>query len=311
MAIAASTRNIIAVGLLLVAVLASGAAMLGSTAARLLDTPEPLQRILGPLATDPELRQVLPDELAAALGERITQDTAVPQILKVPLQHAVAAASGAMLDEPGFQAAWEATIESARTDFTTRMAEAAKGTAQSGQVTLRLDLAPLLDSGYDTLHSSLAGSPLGTLLPGTIAIPSVMVDTRWPAADDLSTHSLNAWLSVARGWGWLAAGALVLAAAGLLVATRSGRGWAGFAAGVGSLLLGVAARIFFGSLDSGALHAADPNVQALVTDRLLDGLQREMGANTTVLVTGGILAILAGAGWSWWVARQRRDRAVG
>ncbi|MDO5743513.1 MAG: hypothetical protein Q4P23_03510 [Micrococcaceae bacterium] len=311
MGISASTRNIVAVLLVLVAVLAGSAAMLGSTAARIIDTPEPLQRILAPLASDPQLRQVLPEELGAMLGERITQDTAVPQILAVPLQRAVSAASGAVLDEPGFPAAWEATVESARTDFTTRLAGAAQGTVQDGQVTLRLDLAPLLDSGYDGLHSSLAGSSLGALLPATIDIPSMMVDTGWPTAEELRTSTLNTWLSVARGWGWLAAAALASAVAGILLATRRGKGWAAAAAGVMAVVLGVAAKLWFASLAGSGPHAADPTVQNLVVARLLDGLARELGTNTTILIVGGLLVMLVGASWTWWVARQRGEPAAG
>ena len=181
MRIATAARNILAIVLLVLAVLLGAGSLLGSAATTVVHTPEPLQRILGPLATDPQLRRELPDELGAALEERITGGAAVPPQLAGALQNAIAAAGAAMLDDPGFPAAWEQTIEEARADFTARMAEA-KGTEQ---VTLRLDLAPLLGSGWGTLQASLEGSVLGALLPTEVPMPPAVLETGWPDAQQL------------------------------------------------------------------------------------------------------------------------------
>ncbi|WP_411730997.1 hypothetical protein [Paeniglutamicibacter sp.] len=303
-------RNIAAVVLLLAAVLLGTGSLLGSAASTMIDTPEPLQRILGPLATDPELRRVLPDELGAVLGQRLTGDTAIPGQLAGPLQDAIDSAGGALLDGPGFPAAWATTIETARADFTTRLADAADaadvaGAAGGGQVTLRLDLAPLLGSGYDTLQASLDGSALGALLPTTLSLPPAVLDTGWPSAQQLPTETLNAWLSVARAWGWMLAGALVAAAAGLLLATRSGRPWAVLSGGLMALALGGGARLWIGYLGPGTTTAAAPGVESLVTARMLAALEGELAAVATILVTSGIVLLLLGAVWGWWAARDR------
>lgn len=311
MRIATSARNFAAVVLLLLAVLLGTGSLLGSTASALADTPEPLQRILGPLATDPALRQVLPGELGAALRERIPGGTALPEQLAAPLHNAVAAASGALLDEPGFPAAWGMTIETARADFMDRLAAAGEGE----QVTLRLDLAPLLGSGYDTLKAALDGSVLGALLPGSLlpgspAIPAAVLDTGWPAAAQLPTSTLNDWLAVARGWGWMFAAALVSAAAGLVLATRAGRPWAVFAGGALALALGGAARSWSATLGPRDTAAA-PGVESLVTARLLEALAAELGTLSLILVSGGIVLMLGGAGWAMGRVRGARARARG
>jgi hypothetical protein len=296
-------RNLAAVLLLMLAVLLGTASLLGSAATTMIDTPEPLQRILGPLATDPELRRVLPAELGSALGARITEGTAVPQLLAGQLQNAISAAAGALLDDPGFPEAWGTTIESARADFTERLAAASAGE----QVTLRLDLAPLLGSGYDTLQASLDGSALGSLLPTTLSMPPAVLDTGWPEAQQLPTETLNTWLAVARGWGWLLAGAVVAAAAGVLLATRVGRPWAVFAAGTTALALGGAARLWFGNLGASIAGApAAPSVESLVTGRVLAELQAEVGALAAILGGGGIVLMIAGIVWVIWTARGNR-----
>lgn len=294
MRIATAARNILAIVLLMLAVLLGTGSLLGSTATTMLDTPEPLQRILGPLATDPELRRVLPDELGAALEQRITGGAAVPPQLAGPLQNAIAAAGAAMLDDPGFRAVWELAIEEARADFTARLAEA----SGNEQVTLRLDLAPLLGSGWDTLQASLEGSLLGALLPADVSMPPAVLETGWPEARQLPTQTLNTWLAVARGWAGLLAGAVVAAAAGLLLATRGGRPWAVFAAGCTALALAGATRLWFAVLGPDIAPAQTPGVESLVTGRLLGALEEEAGRIATILGGGGIVLVIAGIGWA-------------
>ena len=305
-------RTITAIVLMVLAVLLGSAAMLGSAAARLADTPAPLQAILGPLASDPELRRVLPATLGTELAARITAQTAVPQILAGPLESAIATAGGALLEDPSFRPVWEATIESARADFTARLQAAqdpGQGSPGSGspaeaeQVTLHLDLAPLLGSGYGTLHASLQGSALGAVLPEAIPATPVVLDTGWPRADQLPTATLNNWLSLARGASWMLGGAVLAAAAGMLLATRRTRPWALFAGGAAALLLGTATRLWVGSLGSAGTEDGTASLQGLVTDRLVAGVAGEFGAATTILVIGGIIVMLAGAGWAWLASR--------
>ncbi len=297
--------NIAAIVLVVLAVLLGTAAMLGSAAARLADTPGPLQRILGPLASDPELRRVLPEALGTELATRITAETAVPRILAGPLEHALATAGGALLDGPSFRPAWEATIESTRADFTAALAAAAKDPAAGGQVTLRLDIAELLGSGYTTLHASVQGSALGAVLPAALPADPVVLDTGWPRADQLPTATLNHWLTLARGAGWMLGAAVLAAAAGMLLATARTRPWALVAGGAAALLLGTATGLWLGSLGSAADtgNGAGAGIGTLVTERLVAGMAGEFGAATAVLVTGGTILLLAGAGWAWLASR--------
>ncbi|OIH86825.1 hypothetical protein BLJ79_02390 [Arthrobacter sp. UCD-GKA] len=302
-----TTSNITAIVLMVIAVLLGFAAMFGSAAARMADTPAPLQAILGPLASDPELRRVLPGTLGTELAARITAQTAVPQILAGPLDNAIATAGGALLEDPAFRPAWEATIEATRVDFTARLQAAqdpgSGNPAEAEQVTLHLDLAPLLGSGYGTLHASLQGSALGAVLPEAIPATPVVLDTGWPRADQLPTATLNNWLSLARGASWMLGGAVLAAAAGMLLATRRARPWALLAGGAAALLLGTATRLWVGSLGSTGTEDGTASLQGLVTDRLVAGVAGEFGAATTILATGGIIVMLAGAGWAWMASR--------
>ncbi|EMQ99610.1 hypothetical protein [Paeniglutamicibacter gangotriensis] len=302
----AMIRNTLAAVLVVLAVLGGGAAMLGAHAAALVDTPGPLQRILGPLATDPELAQLLPERLGEELSQQITAQSAVPQLAAGPLRRAVTTSVGALLDEPGFGTAWEDTIEASRADFTSRLDVAAGPGAE--QVTVRLDIAPLLGSGYDALLASLQGSALGNLLPAEIQGPPVLLDTGWPQADQLATRTLNSWLTVARGWGWLAAGAVLAAVAGMLLGTRAGRPWLMLAGGGTALVLGAAARAWFTSLGASGAQTSVTELESLVTHRLLESLAGEFGSVTTTLLGCGIAALLLGAGWAWWHTRAPADR---
>lgn len=297
-------RNTLAALLLVVAALAAGAALLGANAARLIDTPGPLQRILGPLAGDPGLRAALPERLGQDLARRITEQGGIPQLASAPLDRAIALGIGAMLDEPGFGTAWAQTIEASRADFTAGLAA-----ARGQQITLRLDIAPLLGSSYAALHASVQGSALGALLPEALDTPPMYLDTGLPRADQLPTATLESWLAVARGWGWLAAGALAAAAAGLALATAAGRPRALLAGGAAALLLGTAALAWFASLGGPGAEAGGAALESLVTSRLLGSLAGEFSPATATLMAAGIATMVLGAAWARRHARRRRAGA--
>lgn len=310
-----TARNTTAVVLLVLALLLGSAAMLGSAATRLVDTPGPLQRILGPLASDPGLRRVLPAALGTELAARITAQTAVPELLAGPLENAIATAGGAVFEDPSFRPAWDATIEATRADFTARLRAATDpgpgSSAGTGEVTVHLDLAPLLGSGYKTLHGSLQGSALGAVLPEAIPATPVVLDTGWPRADQLPTATLLNLLSLARGWAWMLGGAVLAAGAGMLLATRGTRPWALLAGGAAALLLGTATRLWARSLGSSGTGDGTASLESLVTARLVAGVAGEFGAATAILAAGGITVMLAGAGWAWLAARAGESGARG
>ncbi|MET0872590.1 MAG: hypothetical protein ABWX89_09675 [Paeniglutamicibacter terrestris] len=302
MNISRTARNVVACVFLLLSVLLGTIAMVGSKAVELIDTPEPLQRILVPLAVDPALRQALPKELSATLSAQITEEISLPSIFLIPLEKATTIAAGALLDTPSFAASWEQTVETSRADFVSRLDAAAAAPEGTEQVSLRLDVAPLVGSGYEALHSSLAGSRLGALLPNTLDIPPAVLDTGWPQASHLPTETLNSWLALARGWGWFAAGAVLAAILGLRSGIGAGRRTAVLIAGAAAVVLGGIVRASFTSrLSTGTQDASaqGASVESLVTTALITGLRSELGSITTILIGGGVVVVLGSIGWLW------------
>lgn len=293
-----TARKTIALLLAVVAVLCAAAGLVARSADRLVNTPEPLQQILGPLATNEQLRQVLPQELGTQLTRQITANlpVPVPSALRGVLEGAISTASSALINDAGFAAAWDATIESARSSYVEQLAAAAGDGTE--QVSITLDVAPLLESAYGTLKSSLAGSALGLLLPQTITMPPVPVDTNWPDAATLSAPEANAWLGFAAAWGWLLAGAGVLLAAALLVAPQGFRGSTLVATGVVAVLVAGLVIVLGGRL--GEMSAQPDELANLVVTQLVSGLRAEMRGISDTLLAGGAAALLAALGsWLW------------
>jgi hypothetical protein len=97
-----TARKTLAVLLAILAVLAAALGLAARTADALVNTPEPLQRILGPLATNDELREILPQELGAQLTTQITNNIPVPipGALNSVLEQAIATSSSALISGP-------------------------------------------------------------------------------------------------------------------------------------------------------------------------------------------------------------------
>lgn len=293
-----TARKTLAVLLAILAVLAAALGLAARTADALVNTPEPLQRILGPLATNDELREILPQELGAQLTTQITNNIPVPipGALNSVLEQAIATSSSALISDPGFAAAWETTIENTRSDYVGKLA-AAK-TDGATEATVELNLAPLLTSAYGTLRGSLDGSALGLLLPQNIKMPPVSVDTNWPDANTLSAPAANRWLGIAASWVWLLVGAGVLLVGALFTAPRGFRGKTWIALGAAALLL-AATLIIFGTRLSG-MPVQQSELTTLVIEQLVTGVRAELRSISNMLIIGGVVALLAGLGtWIW------------
>jgi len=293
-----TARKTLAVLLAVLAVLAAALGLAARTADALVNTPEPLQRILGPLATNDELREILPQELGAQLTTQITNNIPVPipGALNSVLEQAIATSSSALISDAGFAAAWETTIENTRSDYVGKLA-AAK-TDGATEATVELNLAPLLTSAYGTLRGSLDGSALGLLLPQNIKMPPVSVDTNWPDANTLSAPAANRWLGIAASWGWLLVGAGVLLVGALFTAPRGFRGKTWIALGAAALLL-AATLIVFGTRLSG-MPVQQSELTTLVIEQLVTGVRAELRSISNMLIIGGVVALLAGLGtWIW------------
>lgn len=295
-------RKTLAVVLAVLAVLAAALGLGARTAYLIVNTPEPLQRILGPLATNERLLEVLPQELGTQLAAQIAADVPVPRLLQGPLETAISQSGAALVSDPGFASAWNTTIENTRRDYVAKLDAA----AASGQreATLELDLAPLVTSAYGTLFTSLEGSALGRLLPQDLEVPPVVVDTNWPQEETLSADAANRWLALAAGWGWLLAAAAVLLAGALLLAPRDFRGRVFIVTGAASLVLAVVLVVFGYNISGMPVQGSE--LTRLVVEQLATGVRGELREISNALIIGGVVALLAALGtWIW-----RKDNPV-
>lgn len=301
----AVVRKSVALLLAILAVLAAGIGLGARTADQLINTPEPLQRILGPLATHEQLREILPQVLSTQLTTQITDNIPlpIPSALSGSLEKAIAISTGALINDAQFETAWNTTIENTRRDFVKKLDNAKA--ENINQATVELDLAPLLTSAYGTLKASLSGSMLGALLPATISMPQVMVDTNWPAEETLSAQEANRWLDLAGAWGWFIAVAGILAVAAMVVAPRGFRGKTLIALGVSAAVLGGIVILFAAKLSG--IQPQESELTDLLITQLAQGVRREVQTISNTLIIGGVVAFLAGLGsWLW-----RRENPVG
>lgn len=297
-------RKFLALLLAILTVLAAGIGLGARTTDQLINTPEPLQRILGPLATNDQLREILPQVLSTQLTTQITDNIPlpIPAALRGVLEKAIATSTGALINDAQFVTAWNTTIENTRRDYVEKLDNAMSENLTNA--TLELDLAPLLTSAYGTLYSSLSGSMLGALLPETISMPPVLVDTNWPDEQTLSAQEANRWLSLAGAWGWFIAAAGVLALAAMLVAPRGFRGKTLIALGISAAILGGVVVLFAARLSG--IQPQESELTDLLITQLAQGVRGEVQSISNTLIIGGVLAFLAGLGtWLW-----RRDNPV-
>ena len=297
-------RKFLALLLAILTVFAAGIGLGARTADQLINTPEPLQRILGPLATNDQLREILPQVLSTQLTTQITDNIPlpIPAPLRGALEKAIATSTGALINDAQFETAWNTTIENTRRDYVKKLENTQA--ENLSDATLELDLAPLLTSAYGTLYSSLSGSMLGALLPETITMPTVMVDTNWPDEQTLSAPEANRWLSLAGAWGWFIAAAGVLVVAAMFIAPRGFRGKTLITVGLSAAILGGVVILFAARLSG--IQPQESELTDLLITQLAQGVRGEVQTISNTLIIGGVVAFLAGLGtWLW-----RRENPV-
>lgn len=297
-------RKLLALLLAVLAVVAAGVGLGARTFDQLINTPEPLQRILGPLATNDQLREILPQVLSTNLTTQITESMPlpVPAALSGLLEKAIATSSSALLNDAAFASAWDATIENTRRDYVEKLENAKSENLSNASV--ELDLAPLLTSAYGTLYSSLSGSMLGKLLPETISMPPVMIDTNWPDEQTLTAQEANRWLSLAGAWGWFIAAAGFLTVVAMFVAPPGFRGKTLITLGISAAFLGGVVILFAAKLSG--IQPQESELTDLLITQLAQGVRGEVHSISNTLIIGGVVAFLAGLGtWLW-----RRENPV-
>ena len=277
----------------LLAALAAGLMALtvvGTWAKRdVLDTTGFTQAV-APLASDPQVQQVLAAEgtarATAAIEKAVTEQggflAPLLESLLPQLQPTIAQAVTSAVQSPQFAAAVESSTATLHDELVATLRGQGSGSVTADEQQITVDLAVL----KEPIGQALEGSQLATLVLDSIDLGTVSVP--------VPVTRLRAAVAVADvvGW-WTPVAALVCLVLAVLAAPRR---WAGLlvvggltvaAAAVGLLL--VARGI---STSSGASQAGQV-IATAITERLDDGLWLGLG----LLAAAGAVLGLVGAGW--------------
>ncbi|MEO9247898.1 hypothetical protein ABDK96_09410 [Citricoccus nitrophenolicus] len=290
-------RTALSILLAVLAGLLAALSLVGARAEALVHTPEPLQRIAGPMSEDPALREALPAELAEVVGDQLPEG--LPGFLESSVTGLVQGAAGGLVTDERFPAAWAETVEQTRTDWAGRMDRlAGRGTtpasdpgAQAG--TVHLQTGPLLDLGIDRLAASVSGLPGGETVSQTLRdgldgaaadSPVRSVDLSVPDPETVDPDAVAWAVDNLYRWPWLAGTAAVLVLLALMVAPRRRKGTPLVAAGITVLAAGAVARWALGRM----APAADlDGIARAAAGSLLDGVRDYAMPDTLLLIVGG------------------------
>lgn len=279
--------------LILIAVVLSLLASLGGFVNHVANDPAPAREILGQLPSDPAVSELLPREIGTQLTERIPASLPLPDAFKRVLSDGIAKTTDTLLQDPGFQGAWLATIDASRAGYMEELRAVNAGTATTAS--LKLDIGPLADATYARVIQALDGSPLGALLPAPGTGPAVDIDTGFPAEETIKATTLAGWLALAGNWVWFAVAALLTAVISLAVAGKRSRGWV-LAAGGALVLIAAGVLALWTGNWANPVEGTD-DLQAAVTRVVLNGLGSQVGALAGWLAVGGGIAVVLGLGW--------------
>lgn len=309
-------RTALSILLAVLAGLLAALSLVGARAEALIHTPDPLQRIAGPMAQDPGLRQALPEEVAGLVEDQLPDS--LPSFVQDGLGGLIGGAAGGLATDERFPAAWAETVELTRADWAGRMdriaaegtttagdpgadaADSAGGPAEpGGSGTVHLQTEPLLELGIDRLTETVSGLPggqdvsqaLADGLEGAAAESSVLsVDLSVPDPETVDPDVVAWTVTNLYRWPWVAGTSVVLLLLGLLAARRRRRGTPLFVAGFTILACGAAARWALGRM----APAADlEGIARAAAGSLLDGVRDYAMPDTLVLIVGGgVLAAL-------------------
>lgn len=227
-------RNVFSVLCLLLAGVLAVAALAGHQVNQLLREEEPIQQIAGDLPQDPAfsdaVTQMVVQEAASALPEGIQQF--VPGGVEGLIDPVISSA----LNSERTGEAWDEVLQTTRSDYTAQLETifADGTTGNTGELDVRVDFTPLTEAMTQPLREGLEGA-LGMVpgvQPGDVEIPTATVEIDIEAATDDSADPYT-WATAAtlsQYWLAFAAGGAVLAALGVVLATRRIR-WVGLALG--------------------------------------------------------------------------------
>lgn len=211
-------RSFIAFTLLLVAVGLGFGALGAQWMDRLARTPAPMQRIVGPLASDPAVIGALKETLTFEAKRAIPQELAALPVIGEQVDAVVAGAVDTALADPGMQRAWNESVNRSRAAYVAELDKVrADETLESP--TIWFDLTPLVQLGQSKLRE-VAPEALHPHLD-QVQFEQARLPLGQPSAS--MSKSMADGVGAARNWPWLYLAAGVLVVVALFTGSRRGR----------------------------------------------------------------------------------------
>ena len=211
-------RSFIAFTLLLVAVVVGFGGMGAQWLDRLARTPAPMQRIVGPLASDPQVVGALKDTLVAETRRAVPTELLAHPVIGAQVDGVVNLAVDAALADPGMQRAWNESINRSRAAYVAELDRVHRDEALESP-TIWFDLTPLVDLGRSRL-TAVAPEALHTYLD-QVQFDEARLPLGQPDAS--TSRSVADGVAAARNWPWLYLASGVLVVVAMFTGSRRGR----------------------------------------------------------------------------------------
>lgn len=298
-------RNLLAIMLAVVTGLLAVASVAAWRVDTVLHTPETLEQIASESADGPALRESAPELIGSAAGSAV--DEAVPGFAQDMVSSTTESLASDIVADPGFDAAWAASLEQTRTGWVEQLREVRTAldagddvAADAGQ--LQLDISPLAGLSADVVTGSLQeaveGIPFGDQLSGVIdevsgEIPDELtVATDLPPAEHVTARHLAFAESTVGYWWLVGAAAVVSVLVSLLVARRKALVW--LVTGVTVAAAGWLTRGGLEQVFADTIAGAQGTAEAGVVESLVGGFRTVVLPDTVALILGGGVLIAIG-----------------
>ncbi|MGY5317953.1 hypothetical protein ACXA45_01780 [Neomicrococcus lactis] len=275
----------------------------------LADQPEPAREIVGALADDKNVVNLLQEKILGAAFDQGSLQDLIPDFLKDSLREGMDSVLTGALSDPGFRDAWYQSIDETRASYVTRLEMMNSweiivpapnfGAADTAGPTLILEARPFAALGIQKLDDLLRPVGLSSVVDGLRNGGAVEIPLNLPDPHVVSPRTMAWWLAVSKQWLWLYVAAVVLVLVGVLIG--QGRGKA-VSVLVGAAVLLILSRVVAmwasdaraGGDAIGLGGQLDP-FASVVRDRLLAGLAGHLDIRAEWLWNAGLIGAIVGA----------------
>lgn len=291
-------RLLLSLLLALAAGLLAALAVAGARLDALVHTPEPLQRIAGPVVEMDSVQRGLPPAVSGAVREQIPDQ--LPDQFEEGIVQLVEGAATGLLEDRRFTDAWSAALEQTRTGWLDQLGQA-RTQHQDGAAlapdaaTVHMELGPIADLGQERIVEALRQIPFGDLAADAVEENTpqdhrIAVDLNVPDPQVITPDQVVWTEHNVRHWPWLAVAAVAALVAALVLAPGRQRFTALAASGVAAAAAGIAGRHGLESLEA----TGTTGVARAVAEGLISGIRSYALPDTTVITVAGGVAVALG-----------------